>query len=545
LTPQQRAALSRVAAGRESAELALTGAAVLNVFTGAVTHLVVGIAQGRIAWVRAEGGPARERLDLDGATLVPGLIDPHCHVDLMYTPSAFAQEAVAHGTTLVVADLATLSTYLDDPALASTLDALASAPLKFLWGARCDAPDRAAVARLRWLLARPDVAGSGELTAWPQLLAGEEGALNYVCTVIDARLRVDGHLPGASAATLARAAAGGVSSDHEAISGEELYDRIATGLWAIVRHSSLRPDGAALGAAIARAGMPTGRVMLTADGLLAPDLVLGHVDRVVRAVTAGGVAPAEAVRMATLNPATYLGLDAHVGSLAPGRCADVLAVDDLDNFMPVGVLCDGRPVQDGALAGAPLDWDALRLPISAGKVTAEAIVDVCSAAPPVRIDGVIARLANDRSAGGAAATLIALVTRDGQWITGTTTDDLAIRALATTYTGSCDVLLLGRDPVAMAAAYRRVVQLGGGLATPGAEVALPTFGHIRPGSVPELARELEAFERTAGLPSEGPPFTYLSLFLTLPALPGVALTADGLTDVRSGERLSAARSLRH
>ena len=115
-----------------------------------------------------------------------------------------------------------------------------------------------------------------------------------------------------------------------------------------------------------------------------------------------------------------------------------------------------------------------------------------------------------------------------------------MRAVATSVTATMDVLLIGRDPEALVAAYQRVVELGGGLVCPGAEVALPTFGHLSPLPVPELARAIERFERVAGLPSGPPPFTYRSMFLTLPALPGICLTPDGLLDVRARRRLTEA-----
>jgi adenine deaminase len=151
---------------------------------------------------------------------------------------------------------------------------------------------------------------------------------------------------------------------------------------------------------------------------------------------------------------------------------------------------------------------------------------------------VIARL--DEGAGDAARTLVALVARDGTRVAGTTTRDLDVRAVATSVTAAMDVLLIGSDPEALLAAYRRVVAHGGGLVCPGAEVALPTFGHLSPLSVPELAAELDAFERAAGLPATPPPFTYRSMFLTLPALPGICLTPDGLLDVRARRHLTEA-----
>ena len=86
--------------------------------------------------------------------------------------------------------------------------------------------------------------------------------------------------------------------------------------------------------------------MLTADGVTPQTLVGGHLDTVVRRVIEGGVDPVDAMRMATLHAATYLGLDAHVGSVAPGRCADLVVVSSLEDFVPERVMCDGAWVGD-------------------------------------------------------------------------------------------------------------------------------------------------------------------------------------------------------
>lgn len=536
LAPAERQRLAAAAGGLEPVDLALVGGQVLNVFTGRVSEASVGILGGRVAWAGAPAGEAREIVDLGGATVVPGLIDPHAHGDIVCTPVAFAHEAVRHGTTTVVLDAYTLAALLDDATLAGVMDALEAAELKVLWGLRptrdAGGPaDDAALPRERLaaLLARPGVSSTGETTAWRALLEGDERVAGFVGDAVDAGLNVDGHLPGASPRTLARLAAAGVTSDHEAIDGDELAARIEAGLWAMARHSSLRPDGEELGRAIASRGLEQGRLLLTADGVVPGDLVRGHVDAVVRAVIRGGVAPVAAVRMATLNAATYLGLDAHLGAVAPGRCADLIVLDDLEAFEPARVLRDGRWVDPEAPLHDPVDWAAMTVPIALAPLDAGTIARACTAAPPLRMGDVIARLDD----GEPGPTLVALVARDGSTITGTTTRDFDVRAVATSITATMDVLLLGRDPEALARAYARVVELGGGLVAPGAELALPVFGHLSPAPVATLARALEDFERAAGLPSGGPPFTYRSLFLTLPALPGICLTPGGLLDVRA------------
>ena len=270
--------------------------------------------------------------------------------------------------------------------------------------------------------------------------------------------------------------------------------------------------------------------MLTADGVTPQTLVGGHVDTVVRRVIEGGVDPVDAVRMATLHAATYLGLDAHLGSVAPGRCADLVVVSSLESFEPERVMCDGRWV--GEERPDPIDWAALTVPIAAAPLDGDAIVRACSSAPALRMNGVIARL--DDGHGRPRPTYVALVSRDGRTITGTTTRDFDVRAVASTVTATMDVLLIGRDPEALAAAYHRVVALGGGLACPGAEVPLPVFGHLSPAADPG-ARDGARGLRARGRNSLHAAALYVQIFV-----PDPAGAARDLPDTRRDVRCAGA-----
>src|SRR5262249_55918182 len=143
------------------------------------------------------------------------------------------------------------------------------------------------------------------------------------------------------------------------------------------------------------------------------------------------------------------------------------------------------------------------------------------AGPGVELHGVIARGASAQTHG--EARWCALVSRDGRTISGTRLYGLDVDALATTHTGSRDVLLIGRDAATLVELYRTVVGLGGGMACPGATLPLPVFGYLYDGGLAALADELARFERAAGISGHQPPSMFVTLFLTLPALPTVAL----------------------
>jgi adenine deaminase len=548
LSRAARHELVAAAGGQHPADLILSGARVLNVFTGALRPADIGIAAGRIAWVGENPGlESLNRQDLGGAIVVPGLIDAHSHVDLMSVPSQFIAAAARFGTTLVAADLYFMSRRLDDESLRRLLTQLDASPTKLLWGLRsslaggADEPEHP-IDRLRRLLEWEGISSSGEWTSWPALLTGDARQEEFATAVLDAGLRIDGHLPGASPSTLSRLAAAGVSSDHEAINGDELAARVDLGYWSMVRHVALRPDGPALGAAIVERSLPTTRLLLTADGPLPREINQGHLDNVIRTIVAAGVDPIAAVTMATLNPAVYLGLDAHVGAVAPGRCADLVVLEgELADFRPARVFCDGRELSVERTVEDAIDWQSFGVVMRPAELDATALAEICDAGPALAMRGVFARL--DERPGEASRAYIALISRDGSWIVGATIDTFDFPAVATSLTGDTDLLLIGRDPEAMLAAYRRVIDMGGGLACPGDELPMPVLGEHSDLPVAELAVALEHFEATSGVGVGPVPFSSRSMFLTLPALPSVCLTPRGVVDVRSSDVLSPPRSL--
>jgi adenine deaminase len=447
--------------------------------------------------------------------------------------------------TTVVGDTVMFETYLDDDAVLAGFAALRTTPAKALWGLRSSLDDgntsadaeRLPLERLARLFADDDVISAGEVVAWRDAIAGDERVGGFMAAATDAGARLDGHAPGASRRSLAMMTALGVTSDHEAIDGDEVQRRVELGLWTMLRHSSLRPDAEALAQAVVERGLDTRRMLLTADGVLPIQLVRdGHVDETLRRVIAGGIEPFEAVRMATLHSATYLGLDAHLGSIAPGRCADLVLVDD--DFRPLRVMADGRWLDEIEAPPGP-DWSAHTTLIAPLNLSAEQLRARCEDAPPLRRHGAFARL---EPGGARGDTLALLAARDGTWTTATTLHGLDLEGVASSYTGSGDILLLGRDPDPMLTAHAQVASYGGGMAGAGTGVPMPIFGSLSSEPLPRLAHQLTTFEAANHVPSD-PPFAYLTKFLTLPALPAVFITPAGIVDLRTTRVLKGARPL--
>jgi adenine deaminase len=563
-----RQRLGAVARGARAANLYLRGGSVLNVFTGEVLGVNVAIAGERVAYVgRREDmvGPRTRILDVSGRVLVPGYIDPHVHPANLVTPSAFARHVLPLGTTTVVADTLQFSQLGGVRAIETIADAFASSPLKFFWMLRVHGQtrvrDEARQFPLRALtraLAHPWVLAVGEVTRWPDAHRGDPALLRRLDLALARGRRVEGHTAGATAEKLPAIAIAGLSSDHEPITANEVLERARLGIAVMLRESSLRPDLAALLAALKEAPALVSRLMLTADGSM-PSFIRAHgfVDNLLRLAMEGGVTPVDAYRMATLNAATYYGLDAHIGSIAPGRYADVCVLADLAAPRPTMVIARGRVAGvDGELTTRVPEpgWrhiftsTAARL---AGRW--EACADDFALPrrrryPVIRlVSAVITRLEERALEPGDLRA--ALVDREGRWVAPGVVAGFADRldGLAATITTDFNILVLGRDPLSMARAVNRLKRRGGGVVVVDGEhiayeLPLPIGGLMARGALRDVA-DLEEGLRTAlvarGYPHHEPMFSLL--FLAADFLPAVRMSPLGVWDVKRGRVLLPSR----
>lgn len=595
--PEERRAWVDVALGRRAPTRYLRGARVLHVFTGEVLEAGVAILGDRIAYVGPHEpalGPETEVDDLPGRLLVPGYVEVHAHPFQLYSPATLGAAAAARGTTTLVGDtLAFL--HLLGPRVADLLDLPLGAPARLLWGLRT-APQtqpgpapagadaggdrilRAAFGmgadELVQLLDHPRVVQVFEWTEWHDAVRGGAPLPPVLAAALARGLPVDAHAPGASHRTLAALAAAGAGDDHESIRADEVLERLRLGFYVPLRHSSLRPDLPDLVAAV-RATDGFERLMLTTDGPTPSFLAAGLMDQAVRAAVACGLRFADTVRMATLHPAAYLGLDRDVGAIAPGRLADVLVLRDPDDPVPERVYVGGVPVaEEGRLLAPPpaVPWVDLGLAarpwaVAVSAADLQARPELLGAPDPAPgagdvevpvvelLNAVITRRGTARLPvrGGvldlAAAPdlcLAVLLSPPGRGPVRPVARALvrgmgAVAGLATTYTCAFAPLVVGRSPAAMSAALARVAAAGGGIALydeDGERFFLPleVGGAMTDLPVPELARrcaELEALLRERGHPFHDPIYTLL--FLSANHLPAVRLTAAGLWDVKRRE----------
>jgi adenine deaminase len=565
----------RVALGEEKADLFVRGGTVVNVYSGELIPANVAVLGERVAYVGLSEeavGPETEVLDARGLYVSPGWIEPHTHAYLFYNPASLAEAILPGGTTTIVSDDLVFSMLGGAKTSRTVMDACARLPLRILWYARPESAspisggdeDYFDGERLGEVLDHPLVMGVGEAPAWARFMGSEESPLGVAITEAHRRgLIADGHTTGARGAKLAALSAAGLRSCHEATTAEEALERIRLGLWTPLRHSSLRPDLPDLLRVVTEESIDTSRVLFTADGP-SPDAIAerGYLDGLLRLAVDAGVPPIHAIQMATLNAATYLHLDDHLGGVAPGRLADLALLPDLSSFRPQTVVAGGKVVaRGGELAGPTpgINWEPLRLGLQfrQGKWLEDASLfddRPDEALPVIRfVSDVITRLEEAPPEGGLPDGYLraAHITRDGCWISRALVRNFArdLEGFATTATSSGHLLVLGRDQEAMALAASRVLDLGGGMSLAGGgrvvwEAALPLAGIMTPGPFEHAlsaAREMKAHLKGAGYPfSEA---LYSVLFLTADFLPGPRLTWSGVLDVRTGKLVKEAEPI--
>ena len=570
LSQGERLELRRVALGDEAADLFVRGGTVVNVYSGELVEANVAIRGERIAYVGPDErvGPQTEVIEAGGRYISPGWIEPHSHAYLGYNPASLAEAVLPGGTTTVASDDLVFSLAGGAKTSRAVMDACTNLPVRYLWYARPepatpleDGEERFSEERLRQVLDHPLCVGVGEAPAWARFLSGGG---SYGAAIEEAESRgavVDGHTTGARGAKLAALAASGIRSCHEAITADEALERLRLGLWTPLRHSSVRPDLPALLPLLTDMNADTRRVLLTADGP-SPDAIAerGYIDALLRMLVEAGVPPVRAIQLATVNAATYLRLDDHLGGVAPGKLADLVLLDDLSSFRPEMVVSGGEVrARRGEITNAPprVDWRSLGLEMefSSGNCINDAkLYDArCSESAPVIdfVSDVITRAGEPVELETTAALPegylhAAHLDRRGKWVSRAVVSGFArdLEGLATTATSSGHILALGREPEAMALAAARVRELGGGavFAEEGRvvwETALPLAGIMSGGDfgeAVEFARGVKSGLRKAGCPHGDS--LYSLLFLTADFLPGPRFTVSGVLDAASGKMIS-------
>ena len=569
--PEVTRELSAVCMGRRPADLVIRNGRLVDVHTREVLDgMEVAVAEGRVAMFGDCGhtvGAETETIDAEGAYLVPGLIDTHLHVEsVMVTVTRFAEAVLPLGTTTVFIDNHEMANVFGLEGMRWFLEEGRGLPLKvFLAVPSCvpalpgfeDAGAALGPDEIREALGWEGVSGLGEMMNMPGVIAGDENVHAEIAATLERGLPVTGHwsLTGQRDHRLQAYIAAGVDSCHETTTREDALAKLRAGMWVQFREGSTFRDVAALAPVLTEDGVDSRHCLLVTDDVL-PDTVVaeGHMDRVVRRAIEEGIDPLVAIQMATVNGAEYFGMRHDLGSIAPGRLADILFVEDLSDFRAHRVLVDGEA--PGALPGyeypreayesirlaRPLTADDLKIEasgervrvraigVASGSVTTEhVIIEAPVSDGEVRASAELdlAKAASIERHGGPGTIGLGFVTGFG----------LQRGAVGSTVAhDNHNVLVAGMSDADMILAVERLAEVGGGMiAVAGGEVLalveLPIAGLISDRPVAELAEQTLALTeayRQLGSPVESPEMIFS--FLSLGVIPALRLTNRGLVD---------------
>jgi len=568
-----------VSAGRREADYFLKGGSLVNVLSGEIYPANVAVWQDKIAYVGGSEkmvGTNTTIIDARGFYLCPALIEPHSHPWGIYNPVSLAEAALCRGITTIVGDNLFFFVHLGAKGFLKIVDSLDNLPVRFYWVARAihQSPDIIeenifSIDNLQELFSEPRVVKIGEITRWPLIVEGEYSLLEKISLAGTYQKGFEGHTAGCSYDHLNVIAAAGAESCHESITAEDVAQRLRLGFWTMLRHSSLRPDLPELLRAITEMRLPTNRMLFTTDGSR-PSFIAreGLIDGMLRKAVKAGINPVTALQMATINPAMYLGMEKNLGSIAPGRQADILLLPDLEKFAPHMVISKGKIVAvDGKLSVALTapDWGEMgfrtRLPCpelltnpSLFGVPSEhekvfPVIKVISAVITKRQDcllkprdGLLEREDD--------LLYCTLIDRFGKWVTNGFVSGLGqLEAIASTYNTSINLLVLGRDRSSMALAASEVAKMNGGIVLiengqVSFRMPLKIGGMASDRSFSVVVNEMKELEdKVKQYGYHYNDFFYTLLFLVCDFLPGLRITASGIIDVKKQQVIVPAQKL--
>ncbi|QRY66099.1 adenine deaminase (plasmid) [Ensifer sp. PDNC004] len=347
------------------ATLAIRGGRLVNVVSEEIYQADVAIYGERIIAVGDISdyiGPETKIVNATGKYLAPGMIDGHLHVECSkMSLTSFAKAVVPLGTTSIVTGLDQIIVVGGPAAAREFLDEAKQTPLKVFWGAPCKTPYTMPRSTVGHYFSPADHQATHH---WPECVGIWETVREFIqeedADVLAAlelaeksRLPVLGCCPMTRGARLNGYQQSGVRADHESYTPEEMLEKLRAGMHVVVRESSISHFLADNLRIVTEMGVKAlRRISFCTDDVVASDILKrGHLDNMVRMAIAMGISPMAAIQMATINGADALRIDDKVGSISPGRAADILLVNDLRNFNIETVVAKGEVVaRDGKMA---------------------------------------------------------------------------------------------------------------------------------------------------------------------------------------------------
>ncbi|GHV02881.1 adenine deaminase [Spirochaetia bacterium] len=560
--------LVQTALGKEQADLVLADAKILNVFTGEIISGDIAIIEGIIAAIGTYKD-ARQHIDLSGKYVVPGFINTHCHVESsMMLPLTYCYEEARWGVTTVITDPHEVANVAGIEGIRFMMNSAKSAPVNYYVQLPSCVPctefetsgavlDAAALAEL---ISDPAVLGLGEMMDYPGVFSGSPGV--YAKLNLATGKIIDGHAPSISGKELQAYAAAGIATDHECTSITEAIEKLRSGMAILIREGSACRDLDVLIKGIVENKIDTRRIAFCTDDKHIRDLRReGSIAYNVKRSIELGLDTVSAYRMATINAADIYNLK-DLGAIAPGRRADLLVLNDLEQVSIERVFKDGKEIDRNAAVNAattnaaavtmappvgsknsihiaPLGPGSFKLPHSKTvypviKIKPDQII---TGKGTVRSDEVeallqrgelckIAVIERHRATGNIGVGLLAGYGLRRGAVAATVAHD------------SHNLIVLGTNDDDMRLAAEEIVRIQGGyvFVSEGkvqGSAALPVYGLMSDAAPETFTAQLDdLLEKihAAGVPKDVEPLITMS-FLALPVIPELRITDRGLFDV--------------
>lgn len=566
--------------GIHPCDLKLKDVKLVNVFSGEVYETDIYIKDKRVVSIAKDAGlEAEQVMECHGLYAIPGLIDAHMHFEsTMLSPEALASVVVPQGTTTLCADLMEIANVAGARGLKAMLASMSRLPYRMLIEVSSRVPTAPGLETTGAVLGAEEVAqimdweesvSLGELDP-SKILWVKDEYIRKIADTLARRKVVNGHAIGRLGQELNVYASSGISDDHECVTPEEMLERLRVGMKVFIREGSSERNVDELVKGVVKLGLRTDNLMFCTDDKHAREIQTeGHIGYNVTRAVELGLSPMDAIQMATVNTAKHFRMEDEIGSITPGRLADILLVEDWKVVKPLAVLFEGKIVaRDGKLVdecrvGEYPQWIkhtvTLKNPITAqsfqvkAKTKEDAVkVHVIDMVPRQIINKDIIRQLRVKD-GSILPDIdqdilkLAVVERYGKngnvgigFVRG-----FKLEKGAMAYSMSHDhhnIVVVGANDEDMAAAVNEVARLNGGLAVAKDGNILNSMELPIGGLMSELPAEdvmarldvLNADARALGCDMDAP-FMSLS-FVSLPTVPELGLTDKGLVDVL-GHRL--------
>lgn len=553
----------------------LKNGTVVNVFLGTTERADVLLEDGKIIGVGDyANADADIKEDVSGKWICAGFIDGHIHIEsTMLLPSELARVCVPHGTTAIVTDPHEIANVCGTAGIEFMLQASEGLPMTVYVMLPSCVPatpfdESGAVltaSKLRPYYAHPRVLGLAEMMNYPGVLADDPDVWQKIRDAHEKGRPVDGHAPLLSGRALDQYIAAGVQTDHECSSFEEAAERIAKGQWLMIREGTAARN---LNGLLPLFEPPYAhRCLLVTDDKHPADLIKnGHIDAIIREAVKAGKSAVTAVQMATIQAAQCFGLRG-VGAVAPGYAADLLVLDDLDTVAVRDVYRAGKKVvENGRMQAFDIPKPDERL----SKIVRESfcmreltpedfhIEQTSDRCRVIRLvpgqlltDEWITQVMPEHNGVDISRDILKLAVIERHRQTGHIglgyVSGMGIKHGAVAESVSHDshnLIVVGADDADMALAADRVRAIGGGIAVADGgkvigEMALPVAGLMGDGTAQELAAQnahMRELVHMLGVPPQTAPLMSMS-FISLPVIPSLKMTTQGLVDVNKQERV--------